>query len=408
MAALGFSIPFFFRYIKFCVLALFFIFVVYCCYDMSIFVKENHCRFISGEPKKQECGSLWKFYLSQGNSDPNAQNDVFERVLFVLSFIGVVLMRIFYQFRFIQLDKQLDDQNIDITDYTIEVNNLPLDAQEYHIKAFFREILRKNNLSDEFVEVVSINFVYQDYGIAVEKGNKLKQTLDEYKRNLKGNVPDTEEYFEMIESFNVKLTELDEELENNFEMINIGKRQDRRKFTGTAFVVVEKEDHAILIKNHFSIKEFPKLILTLFGTIPNFILNLMPAKQKHLYDEEIPSKGYIFIDRPKPPEDLIWENLGKTKLNRFYRKLISLGGTILIFGLTLAVLVSLKIWQKNSGPNFWISIAFTLVIKGINELASFLNKKLIDLERINSRTMLSTELTWRSSIVRPDLSRCRF
>lgn len=365
---------------------------------MSTFIKDNYCRYLSSESVREECGSLWKFYLSQGNSNPDSPNDIIERSLFVFSFAGLVLMRIFYQYRFLVLDKELDEKNVDITDFSFVVCNLPSDCQEYMVKNLFTNILKKNKLSDDSVEVVRINFAFQDYQETIDKGIKIKEILDDYKRELKGGVPDTEDYYNMIHRFNEKLDELKTDMDNLYDMDNFYKHP-RKKFSGVAFVTVEKEEHADLIKQKLCLKAFPKLVYSLLGYIPGFMLKVLPSTQKHLYDEENFAKGYVFIDIPKPPEDLIWENFGKGKMNNLTRKLISLIGTIIIFGITLAILVSLKFWQTNSGANFWISILFTLVIKIINEIANFFSKKLVALERINSRTMLSAELTWRSASV---------
>ena len=204
---------------------------------MSIFVKENYCRYLSNEPVREDCGSLWKFYLSQGNSIPDAPNDIIERSLFVFSFAGMVLMRIFYQYRFLVLDKELDEKNVDITDFTLVVYNLPSDTQEHMVRDLFTKILKKNKLSDDLVEVVRINFAFQDFQETIDKGNKIKEILDDYKRQSKGRVTDTSDYIDMIHRFNQKLDELKEEMDTQYDMGNF-YQQPRKKFTGVAFVTV--------------------------------------------------------------------------------------------------------------------------------------------------------------------------
>lgn len=366
---------------------------------MSTFVRDNYCGYTSGDPTRPECGQLWKFYLSQGNSDPTAPNDLIERSLFVISFACMVLVRIFYQYRFQSLEKKLDKQNVDITDYTVMVFNLPLDTQEFMVKDLIRNLFRKNKDGiDECIEVSKINFVFQNYGKTIEMGNELKKQLDTYKTQLKGVTPESTEYVEMICDYNTNLENLKKNLDLHYDMQNFN-RIDKKNFSGIAFVTVEKEEHADRLKKEYSLKDFPKTVYNLLGYIPSPILKCLPKKQKHYYDEIHPERGYVFIGTPKPPEDLIWENLGKGSMNNLTRKSISLLGTILIFGITLAILVSLKVWQTNAGSNFWISFAFTLVIKIINEIAGFFSKKFIDFERFSSRTMINAETTWRSTLV---------
>ena len=393
MAPLGFAVPFFFRYIKIIIMAVMYLFIVYCCYKLGIAGSQNYCRYNSNEPVREDCGAAWKFHLSQGNTDPKAPNNVFERVLFVASFVGMVLLRIFYQYRFRTLDQRLDKDTVDITDYTVMVYNLPQNAQDSWVETFFKTSF-KNPETGAYVDiqVATINFLYQDYEDTLQKGEDLRKQLDNYRKTF--DVKDHGQIEEMKEKFNEDLDTLNEQITRFYDQENEGA-DIKPRFTGIAYVTLEKEEHADLIKKHYVLTGFTKTIYHLLGYIPKPILKCLSAKVRH----EFRSDSFIFLDVPKPPEDIIWENMGRGQMNNLTRKILSFIGTICILTVTFAILVGLKVWQSNSGSAIWVSIVFTIVIKIVNAVAMAFNRWFIDFEKIHSLTTLNTEIVWRTTLM---------
>lgn len=391
MAPLGFAVPFFFRYIKFLLLALLYSFLSYCVYKLVIIGEQNYCHYNSAIPVRDICGAPWKFFLSQGNTDPSTPNDVAERVLFVASFVGMVFMRIFYQYRFRSLDTRLDKDNIDITDYSVMIYNLPLNTGEGRVKDFFKTHFKDPETGKYLdISVSSVNFFYQDYEDTIKKGEKLRKQLNEYRKRFDSK--DGELIEEMKQKFKEDLEALDESINTLYDQENINATIKTR-FTGVAMVTLEREEHADLIKSHYVLKGWSKTIYDLLGYMPKSILNCLSVNVKH----EFRGGCYIFLDVPKPPEDIIWENMGKGKMNNLTRQILSTICTLAILILTFLILVGLKVWQIRSEGNFWISILFTIVIKIVNGVAMFFNVWFIGFERFSSSTLQTTEIVWRTT-----------
>lgn len=393
MAPLGFAVPFFFRYIKIIIQSLAVVFLVYSIYKMYAQSSTNYCEYGKTTPQKSSCGQVWKFYFSLANRNPNEGVDWIEKGLFITSFVIMVAIRAFYQYRFRTLDQKLDKENIDITDYTVMVYNLPLNTQEARLEHFFKTHF-KDPVTEKYldVKVDSINFLYQDFDDTLEMGENLKKLLDKYRHDFDSK--DEEEIEEMKERFRLDLEVLEKHLDRHYDKANI-RAEVKSRFTGVALVTLENEEHADIIKDSYVLKGFARTVYHLLGYMPKPILKCLSNKVKH----EFRSDCYIFLDVPKPPEDIIWQNVGRGKMNRLTRKFLGLICAGLILGATLLTLLGLKYWQLRQGAVIWISILFTVLMKIVNGVAMYFNRKIIEIERINSFTMLNTEIVWRTTLV---------
>ena len=393
MAPLGFAVPFFFRFIKICIQSLVFIFLVYSIYKMYLQGSDRYCNYEKVTVFQVICGQPWIFFLSDGNINPNRGLDWIERGLFISSFGVLVLMRIFYQYRFRKLDQKLDKDNIDITDYTVMVFNLPTTTQEGKLEEFFKTNFRHPDTGKFLdIQVGMINFLYHDFEDTLEKGDQLKKKLDDYRKKFDNQ--DAYKAEELKESFMKELELLELHLHRFYDKENL-ESEIKQRFTGVALVTLEHEEHADIIKSHYVLTGFAKTIYHLLGYIPKPILNCLSDKVKH----EFQPNCFIFLDNPLPPEDIIWRNFGKGRFNNLTRKIFSFFLTILILSVTLGILLLLKIWQLSLGAAFWVQILFTSLIKVINAAAMYFNTRFIDFEKITSFTDLNAEIVWRSTLV---------
>ena len=403
MAPLGFAVPFFFRYIKFCMFQLCLLFFIYCIYAMSMYSGENYCNFYKQtEPKLESCGQAWNIYLSQGNSNPDAPSDILERSLFVASFVIMILLRIYYQYRFRSLDEKLDKLTIDITDYTVMIYNLPLTVTSCQLREYFEHKIKiyDENKEEKFIKIAAINWVFQDYASFEKKANKLKKKLIKY-RKTSDKTASFAELEKIRGEFNEKRDELLKEVDSTFD-INISTDVENKNFSGIAYVTFEKEDMANAIKDQLALPGTFKAIFRYIGYVPECLLFLLPkTKRDNMMFKELGDKDNcrVYTEAPNPPEDIIWENMGSSGVRFLVRKILSSLGVLLILGVSFVVLIGLKYWQLNSEASIWVSIALTVAIKIVNAVAMFFNTQFIKFEKIRSYTMLSTEMVWRTTMV---------
>lgn len=403
MAPLGFAVPFFFRYIKFCMLQMGLLFILYSMYAMSTYVGDNYCNFFSKSvPKRETCGQAWNIYLSQGNGNPSAPADLLERSLFVASFIIMILLRIFYQYKFKSLDEKLDDLTLDITDYTVMVYNLPKTVTSCQLTYYFQQKIRiyDDKKEEKYIKIAAINWVFQDYEIYEKKADELRNLLIDYRREseIHGKIDDLDK---MQHDFNVERDKLTYEVDSIFG-ITVSTDEENKYFSRVAYVTFEKEDMANAIKDQLALPNTFKTIYRYIGYIPECLLFLLSkTKRENLLFKDLGDRDNcrVYVEAPHQPEDILWHNMSDKGVNFLIRKILSSLGVILLLGVSFVVLIGLKYWQLSSKASVIVSIALTIAIKIVNAVAMYFNRQFIGFEKIRSHTMLNTELVWRTTIM---------
>lgn len=401
MAPIGFAIPFFFRFGKFLIIQLAVLFGVYSLYALITYSKENYCNYYQeGITPRKNCGKPWNFYLSVGNSNPEAPTDWIERALFITSFAIMIGIRIYTQYTFRSLDTKLDNLTIDITDYTVMVYNLPKNVNEGDLRAYIRELyIVDNNKERMNLEVAAINFVYQDYKEIQELNKNLRKKLKEYRKVY--DTHDSKKVENIKIEFNEKVKELEEKLNNEFT-VSWFQSGVKKRFAGVAFVTLAKEEQANAIRDQLLLPSTFKTVYRYLGYLPKPLLFCMSKQKRDNFkcDKFGDNETWIFFDRTNPPEDILWENMGNSGLSYLATKILSTIGVLVILLVSFAVIVGLKYWQLNAENSIWVSIALTIVIKIVNAVSMFFNKLFISFEKITSFTMLNTEIVWRTTLVR--------
>jgi len=403
MGSLGFSVPFFFEYSKFLMLALFLLFIIYCCYQIVRAVKSNRCKYLGDQPVSEQCGAAWKFFLSMGNIE-STQQDFAEKIFFVVSLVALFGIRIAYTLRFEMINRQLESKTKKIEDYTVVVRNIPDTCIEQELKKLFsglRYKLQNNryhigdlskkvrNDVDVNFEIYKINFVFKKYNQLLEHDKNLKQELKRFRKTLQS---DFEKGEINKQNFDMEREKTDKLLKDEFMMGDGGdtnKKPKTRKhhFAGVAYVTLESEYMAKMALKHFGLSGIPRLFLKYLGSIPRWVATLPGGRKQHL--EEVGS--YVFIDKAHSPSDIIWENAGYQSLSLLSRKIFSLLGSLAVIALSLVILVTLKISQIKNNGDFWTTILLTVAIKVNNSISSILNTFFVKLEK--SITLTNYEST---------------
>lgn len=72
------------------------------------------------------------------------------------------------------------------------------------------------------------------------------------------------------------------------------------------------------------------------------------------------------VERAPEPEDIIWSNLGVSSGEIFKRKLITYFATLILLGISFAIIYGLSLAQINNENNQILSLAISSVISLIN------------------------------------------
>lgn len=394
MGKLGAAIPFFFDYVKFCICVLAVCFVLL---DLYLLVRigsgTQTCRF--GEQHGAvpagfvRCGGRWKFFLSKGN-DIQRGVDTLERVLFAACFCAMLAVRVFYTVRFAWLEVTLDRRTIDITDFTVLVTGLPKDASEQQVRDFFeRQAAVRSGDAAVRVKVEAVNLVFTDYDRLRQTDVELKKMLKQYRSSYMRR--EQHELDSEKEQFKAKAYEALQAAEKDFP--EDSKQRRIEKFTGVAFVSFETEEMAEAVQEQFKMRWLPALCSRYLGSVPDCVARRDPVHQA----AGVGAK--LYTDRADPPNDVIWENLGASNLPLLYRKMLSLLGLVLVFGVSLGTLVLLKLWQSKTQGSFWVSLLISIVIKISNSIFSFLNQFLVKVDKCATHTMHQAVVAWRGSLL---------
>lgn len=333
---LGAGFPLFFDFIVWGLGMLMFMFLI-----SSIFGLASNAEVM--EMGDQEDDVTWWVKYSLGNNQDKEISN-WKGAQMIVNFFTVVILLVYLQFFRRQQRKtafECDFKNLTPSDFTIKVSGLPLNFLDYELKEHFKKI-GEGVLP---VNVVKINKTYA-IGSYIELLAKKNKALTE-KRNLEEQINKNNEDLnngQLRPAGRAKILRETPDLqkrvnEKGVELakLEIDVREERDtlmksyvKFTGTAYVTFETPEQAAFIKK--------KLKKTFEQKMKAFFLR----KGYKFGEEHFYHKNLIEVERAPEPNDIIWENLGTSWLEKFklqwwtafYTFLVLLVCFFCIFGLT--------------------------------------------------------------------------
>ena len=335
------TLSIYFKFITFCVFVLIFNFVMVGIYNIAYNKTIRGC-FLN------KCNMLETDFSYRYNSTFNQ----------ILIFVNILIMIIakYLFFNYIRkFNFMKDEERITPSDYTILIKGLKLPGKNDDLKKQLEGYFKSY---DAKIEVEKINYIYNisDYVGVVKSFLKTQKKISilQYKNKPK----------EKIDPLRVKANELKNKLE---KLMNEYKNKMKSKFTGEAFVTFSKQSHmrTVVEKSHTNI----------------FFMKLQ--------------KGVYKIKRAKEPNDIIWENFGLTKTERFIKKLISFTITFIIIAISFGIIYSFKYIQRKNTIQFLYSIFISITISLINAILRFILKILTTSEKNTFFTYKESSLVYK-------------
>ena len=376
-------------------------FLVYSIYNLYIFARDNWCNYDMMDPLTTHqiyCGNAWKFYFSQANKT-EFEIDKIERALYILNWVALLALKIYYVRRMVRLDRRLDENMTEITDFTVEIRGLPSKLQAMDLIHYFDgRVLHSIDLGKDVTLVPKFaNYVFSDTDdLITNQDLKIRRALKKYGEfKVKGmEIEKTEQktiYFERVDQLEKNLEEryilpLAEFDTNVHSALN---------FTGKAFITFNTIIERNAVLDQMGISGIPKMFIKYLGVIPDFFDSL------ELGNHQSSENGGIefFVLPARNPADILWENQGLSALNHTVRSLISATVTILLIGASFAAALGIKEWQSSVSKNWLASITLTLVLKIFNAIFSEATRYMIWFESPETKTQFNVLTFWRMSLV---------
>ena len=395
---MGPAIPAFFEFAWFAIYAMIISLLVYSIYNLWVFAKDNWCGYdpAPGEQHQKYCGSAWKFYFSQANKT-EFEIDYVERILYMVNWCLLLALKLYFVRVMLRLDMHLDEKMIEITDYTVEIRDLPVKLTAMDLIHFFdgKAVYSAELNQTLSVKPVAVNYVFSDTELLTKQDEAVKRSLKQYGQfKVKGDLAGQDD---QKSKFYERVGDLERSLELRYTMPFAefdNMTHPAINFSGKAFLSFNSMIDCNAVIDQLAISGLPRVFYKYLGAIPKFFSYLEMGN--HQKSEE----GLKFYVLPaRNPADVLWENQGLSALDHTIRGLASFFLTCLIIGASFGAAIGLKQWQGSVKSNWMASIVLTLVIKIFNAIFGEVTKYMIKFERPETRTMFHVLTFWRMSLV---------
>ena len=202
-------------------------------------------------------------------------------------------------------------------------------------------------------------------------------------------------YFKKYLFFNKKIPY--QEIENEFQnystkldnmLIDLNKNPN--KYNGGTFILIfstmnMREKFYDYFPNSFCEK--------LYWSLKYFFENIICGKCMNDGQKKISKlKMDISVKKADEPYEIVWENMGYTRMERNVRKLLSSLSSLFLIAITFGIIVLINWGQRiisEKEENFWsyvLSLSVSVIIAITNYIAKFILKKLTLIEKKETKT----------------------
>ena len=332
------------------------------------------------------CGVAWKFYLSMGN-DQRPDQDVIQDLLFFFVFFIVAGFQVALYVRMDTVAKQYDSDTLDITDFTVELRNLPRDVCDRDIEAYFDRLdLPEMHGEKVRAKVVAINYVFRNYDKLLTAFDRLHKMAGE----------DSKYEASESRSFILQAEQLNKNLLDHFS-IHKTENVSNQNFTGKAFVTFETEDQFESVCSYGRLKAFNMFFYRNFG----FACNCFSSGTTNVRHRLRENSDYFVIVKSPEPDELIWANLGRSNC---LNNVLSLVSFVLMYGtciITFFFIFGFKLSSRSSQDvSPALSLLYSVLIILFNlvtvSLASIIAQSI---QRPVTNSILSSTIVWRAALI---------
>ncbi|CAD8109214.1 unnamed protein product [Paramecium primaurelia] len=368
----GAGIPLYFEFIQFASVLLVTLGLISGIYNIITNVQGSSC-----EQYSNTC-SL-NYYNKYALSNKAEQYDIGLNVLDLISTIIIIGFTIYYR-RWMNLTAlEVDNAVITISDFSIQVSNLPLDATEQEIKEFFSKIEKKGVEKQLHIQSICLGWNIQQYtNIVNQKLAKEIQISNLIALEQTGKLKNKQQKI-ILEQ---EIMALNKEIQGFLEAFD-------QKFllSGVAFITFNTSQEAQECRKFHNQTKIQLLFHQLYYCFRR-------KRQLTKFKGKTP-----YVVRAPEPGDIMWENLGEKPWKQISNQTWTNLATLLILGICFGAILGISIGQnslsKSESKNTYKSVAFIITILGLvasfvisllNSIMAFTIKKLVFYEKPYTQT----------------------
>ena len=316
-------------------------------------------------------GETMLFYIKI-LKDFATQNQI-DKVVFDFNFISFISLIVLFIINLIYvsyttaLKNEIDFNEQSPSDYTLIVSDIPKEeCDEYHLKNYY--------LDQELIDIKEINLTYNLTEIL-----ELKTKVREMKKKLKeiGNNEFYEDGFLCCKKKKKTIDLQKEKKEIHMKLKGLEIDYSKDVFNGVAFIVFDKEEEAL---NYSSLYPDTFLMKFLINTHRRFLLCCCSCCLDENRKKSLKVKTQLTVGMAPEPEDVIFEHLEYNFKYRFIRTLVLFIISILLCGISFAIVIVLNEVQykseKNLENNIILKYGLSTAITAVTSLINFLMKTL--------------------------------
>ena len=367
-------------------------------YSMAIYVKTDTCHYSSavkmtctGEEPDTDCkrtynpcGVAWKFYLSMAN-DQRPELDQVQDLLFFFVFFIVMGFQVALYMRMDSVAKQYDSDTLDITDFTVELRNLPADVCDHDIADYFAQLQLTDSRGEQLrAKMVAINYVFRNYDSLQTAFDKLLKLTGETR------------HAHATEVISRESERLQQALAADFT-IHKDQKKRQRNFTGKAFVTFETEEQFKAVCKYGRLKWFNFFLFHNFG----FACNCLSSGTVSVKHQLRKNSGYFVVLKSPEPDELIWINLSRPNWLNNILRLVSFLLMYFTCIITFIFIVEFKS-QSRDGPDVSpaLSLLYSVLIIIFNAVTVGLASVIAHtIQRPATNSELSNTIVWRAACI---------
>ncbi|CAD8062591.1 unnamed protein product [Paramecium sonneborni] len=368
----GAGIPLYFEFIQFAAILLVTLGLISGIYNIITNIQGSTCELYSNT-----C-SL-NYYNKYALSNKANEYDIGLNVLDLISTIVIIGFTIYYR-RWMNLTAiEVDNSVVTISDYSIQVSNLPLNATEQEIKDFFSKIEKKGVDKQLEIQKICLGYNIQEYtNLVNEKLTKEIQISNLIALEQAANLKDKLQK-QVLEQ---EIAAINKQIDNFLSAFD-----QKFQFSGVAFITFNTSQEAQECRKFHNQTKIQLLFHQLYYCF----------KRKR---QLIKFKGKTpYVVRAPEPGDIMWENLGEKPWKQISNQTWTNLATLLILGICFGAILGISIGQnslyKNDTKNTYKSVAFMITILGLvasfiisllNTIMAFTIKKLVFFEKPYTQT----------------------
>ncbi|CAD8147633.1 unnamed protein product [Paramecium octaurelia] len=365
----GAGVPLFFEFMLFVAILLSLNFLISGLYNALNNYKGSECETNSSVCKLN-------YYNTYSLTNSSRTPDVILLGLDICNILVMIVFSIYYRRRLNIVAAKIDEKNISISDYSIQISNLPLTSTKQEISDYFSEIkLNGSSISKLNIVQIVLGFDMQEYykltKLKIENELRITSILSE-QQNL---------------SLGSQTLNLEQQLDEiNTKIMQFQQNPQLFKFSGVAFITYNTSTQAKQIRKYHTQTKFQYILQKLLFFYPLESTKTFQGKTPH-------------VIRAPEPGDVIWENLGINPLIQFKYQILTNLGSLFILAICFGSILGVSVYQdklnqsdkksRSTSIELYITVfglIASFIISILNNIMGLLIKKFVSLELHSTQT----------------------